>query len=189
MTVVSKSDVSAAIESLTDSLQDKAKKELEQKTDNNSKSLAIITNTSFTESNLDKKIDTEASNFTLSGTVIYESLSYQEQDIQDFVKSILAKNADPKLTQGDTTYELQDVTETKKIITGTLLAKTFLVPLIDKEKTIQAVTGKSFAEAKTMLLQIPQTSDVSITLRPNMPFLPTILPKFSNHITIRTENE
>lgn len=190
VTVVSKNDIASAIEELTNSLEDGAKQEMAQKTDNDTKILPFITDTSFSQSDLDKKVDEEASSFTIEGTVTYETLTYQESDIQQFVKNILDKDIDPDLTLDTTTYELQNTKKSKNNdITSSILAKAYLLPKLEKEKLAKNITGKSFADTKNIIEKNPQIKNVEIKLQPNIPFLPTIMPRFSENITINIQKE
>lgn len=190
VTVVSKNDIASAIEELTNTLEDGAKQEMAEKTDNENKILPFITDTSFSQSDLDKKVDEEASSFTISGTVTYETLTYQESDMQQFVKNILNKDIDPDLTLDTTTYELQDTKKSKNNdITSTILAKAYLLPKLEKEKLAKNITGKSFADIKTIIEKNPQIKNVEIKLQPNIPFLPKIMPRFSENITINIQKE
>lgn len=188
--VVSKNDIASAIEELINDLEDSAKQEMAQKIDKESKILPFITNAAFSQSNLDKKVDEEANTFTIEGTVTFESLSYQENDVQQFVKNLLDKDIDPALTLDTTAYTLQDTKKGKNNdITSTILAKAYLLPKLEKEKLAKDIAGKSFAEAKKETEKIPQISNVQIKLKPNIPFFPTIMPKFSQNITISIEKE
>lgn len=190
VTVVSKNDIASAIEELTNSLEDGAKQEMIQKTDNDSKTLPFITDTSFSQSDLDKKVDEEASSFTIEGTVTYETLTYQESDMQQFVKNILNKDIDPDLTLDTTTYELENTKKSKNNdITSTILAKAYLLPKLEKEKLAKTITGKSFADTKNIIEKNPQIKNVEIKLQPNIPFLPKIMPRFSENITINIQKE
>lgn len=189
VTVVSKNDIAAAITDITNTLEEKAKQDMIQKIDGQNKLLPIITDASFIQEDLDKKLNEEASTFTLSGTVTFESLSYKETDMQLLIKNLLSQNTDPTLTQANTTYDLQDAKQEKNTITASVNAKSFLLPKLDNEKIIQSITSKSFTEAKAILLRIPQVSDANITLVPNIPLLPSLLPRMSRNITLDTKQQ
>ncbi len=189
VTVVSKNDIDAATKDITNSLAEKAKQDMAQKIDGQSKLLPTTIDTSFAQDSIDKKLNEEASTFTLSGTVTFDGLSYKENDMQQLIKNILKQNADATLIQTNTTYAVQNVKQEKNNITAVVDAKAFLLPKLDNEKIIQTITGKSFTDAKSILLQIPQVANVHITLKPNMPFFPSLLPRISRNITLSTEQQ
>ncbi len=163
---------------------------MQQKIDQESKILPFITGTSFSQSNLDKKIDEEANTFTLVGTVTYESLSYQENDIKQFVKNLLDKDIDPNLVLDTTTYTLENTKKGKNNdITSTILAKAFLLPKLEKENLAKDIAGKSFADTKNIIEKNPQIKSVDIKLQPNIPLLPMVMPKFSQNISINIQKE
>lgn len=188
--VVSKNDITSAIEELINNLEDSAKQEMAQKIDKESKILPFISNTTFSQNNIDKKVDEEASTFTIEGTVTFESLIYQENDAQQFVKNLLDKDIDPALTLDTTTYTLQDTKKSKSNdITSIILAKAYLLPKLEKEKLAKDIAGESFINTKNKIEKIPQISNVQIKLKPNIPFLPHIMPKFFQNISISVQKE
>ena len=59
-----------------------------------------------------------------------------------------------------------------------------LLPKIEQEKIAADIKGKSFSEAQAYLSRISQVRDATITLSPNLPFLPKLLPRNATKIKV-----
>ncbi|HLD01828.1 MAG TPA: hypothetical protein VJC10_03035, partial [Patescibacteria group bacterium] len=61
---------------------------------------------------------------------------------------------------------------------------------LDQNSIISELSGKSFDEARNHLKSLSQVVDATITLSPNIPFLPQILPQRAQNIKlVITTNE
>ncbi|MBI2431057.1 MAG: baseplate J/gp47 family protein [Candidatus Levybacteria bacterium] len=190
VSVVSKKDVEDAVSELTKQLEEKAKKDLEGKIDSKTKLFPLITNAKFSQKNISNKIDEEAKSFTLAGSVTYENLSYQENDLRKLAKDLLKEKGNRLGVLDDISYQVEN--EQKKNdgeATGIIRAQTFLLPKFEKEKIGKQVEGKSFDDAQNTLKRLPQVVSARIKLSPNLPLLPKLLPKLSRNITIIVEKE
>jgi len=72
----------------------------------------------------------------------------------------------------------------EKEIEALLILEATLMPKIDEEKLIDAISGISYKDAEKLLLAIPQVKNVKISPSLDIPFMPKILPKISNNIKI-----
>lgn len=191
VTVVSQKDIDAAISELTKNLEDKAKGDLTTKIDKAKKLLPIIINTEFSQKSADKKIDEEAKNLTIVGGITYTSLSYKNDDIETLTKNLLQQQGQNNtFIQDDLTYELRDSKEKNTTeVASTLYTKAYLLPKLDVKKIQKTIAGNKFDDAKKIILKLPQVSDIEIQLNPKLPFLPALLPRLPDNITIVVEKE
>lgn len=189
--VVSKKDVSDAITELTKNLEEKAKTSMEENVDKKNKLLPLILDSEFSQKSTDKKVDEEAETITISGNVTYTGMSYKEDDVKEFSKELVKdKIKDDSFIEEDISYEAAEgKKKSNNEVTTTIHAKVFLLPKLEKEDIATKISGKSFPEAEKFLQKIPQITNVSIKLSPNLPFFPNILPRLSKNITIVTEKE
>ena len=187
VTVVSKKDREKLLSELPKSLQEKAKDEIGKKIDGGETVLPIFSHATLSKKDFDKDEGEEAKSVTLTATVAFVYYVYKNDDLGEFAKE-LVKNRygdENNIAQGGITNELTDIkeksddeVEAKIAITGGLM------PKLDTEKLKEELTGKSFTDAEELLSKQPQVSGVDITLFPPIPFLPKLLPRASDNITI-----
>lgn len=191
VTVVSKKDIDLAITDLTENLERLAKENMNKKVGDANKLLPFIVDTNFSQKSADKKVDEEAQNLTIVGSVTYIGLSYSEDEAKELAQNLLKEQLEnDSFEQSNVTYEIKNTKEkSDKEASGQIEAKAFLLPKYEKEKIAKQVAGNSFADAKRTILKLPQVSAIDIRLKPQLPFLPGILPRLSQNITITVEKE
>ena len=82
------------------------------------------------------------------------------------------------------TYDVKDMTTKDGTTKVTLSIKAALIPKLDTKTLADEIAGKSFADARDRLSSVPQFSDATFILSPNLFFLPKTLPKLSGNITL-----
>lgn len=187
VTVVAKKDRDKLLADLPKSLQEKAKDEIGKKIESNDTVLPVFSEATLSKKDFDKDENDEAKNVTLTATVAFIYYVYKNDDLTQFTKE-LVKNRygdENNITQDGITNELTDIkkkgddeVETKVAIKGGLM------PKLDTEKLKDELAGKSFTDAYDLLSKQSQVSGVDIALFPPIPFLPKLLPRVSDNITI-----
>lgn len=186
VTVVSKDDVSKVTEEIVKNLEGKAKDEIVQKVSSEKSVLPIFLSTTLTKKEFSKDVNDEASSLTLKATVLYQGISYKKEDLR-FISSELLQNSlkDMVIAQEGIAYDVKTLKQkSDKEVLATLKIKASLLPKLNNEEIAKQIKGKTFEEAETMLMKLPQAADVRISLNPGLPFLPKILPKTSNNIKL-----
>lgn len=184
--VVAKEDTDKLTEELPKKLEGKAREDLTKKIEQDKAVLPEFTNISFTKKDFDKKVGDEASNVNLKATISFEGLAYQKSVLTELSKSKLLNRPDNMTISGNNlkTEVLNLKKKNEKEVSAMLRFTASLIPKIEEQKLKEGLTGKSFAEAKTILLKLPQVSSIEISLTPAIPFLPKILPYQNKNITI-----
>ncbi len=187
VTVVSQADIDKVTTSLPKTLESKGRDTLSKKISGGETLLTVVANFKPSKKDFSDSLGNEAKTLTLTSSVTFEAISYDNTDLLSFTKSLIKDTFDKNLTVSD-----QDIQNTIKNIeqkdetslNGTLTMRAKLLPKIDTEKLAKTLAGRSFGKAKETLLSYPQVADVTISLFPPVPFLPLILPRQAGNITI-----
>lgn len=187
VTVISQKDIDKVTEELPDSLMEKAKEDLANKLSDGETTLTVVPDFKPSKKDFSGAVGEEAKTLTLSSSVTFAAITYNNKDLVSFTKTMIQKNFDPKLTVSD--QDIQNTLKnTKKTdnesVTATLIMKARLLPKIDKEGLKTQLAGKSFADATEILRKSPQVETVTVALFPPLPLLPELLPRQPNNITI-----
>ncbi len=89
ITVVSKEDIAKLKSELPKSLESKARDDLAKKIQSGETILNGFISETIDKPKFDKAVDDEAKQVKLTGSVNFEGISYQNEDIENFDKSIL----------------------------------------------------------------------------------------------------
>ena len=187
ITVVSKDDVNKLLEELPKNLEPKAKEEIEKNISAEKSLLPIFIKTTFDKKNLDKDVSEEAKTVNLTAKISYQGITYKKSDLEQFANAVLSKKYSQELTISDNTIktEVLDIKqENEKEVTATLVLKASLMPKVDIQKLTTDLSGKKFEDAQKILSKLPQVESVEINLRPNLSFLPKLLPRLGKNISI-----
>jgi hypothetical protein len=186
VTVASKTDTDKLAENLLKQLEGKAREDLQSKLSASTILLPNFITETLTEESYNVKIGDEASKLTLDGTVEYQGLTYNKDDLIEFSKSfskdipsnqtIDYKNI--KATALDIKQKNDDEIEAK------LNIKTLLLPKLDENNLTKEIKNKSFTFTEDALYKLPNVANVEIKLSPNIPFLPKKLPLMEKNIKI-----
>lgn len=184
ITIVSKDDQVKLLDALPKQLEDKAKNDIKGKVGSGKTALPTFINKTVSSKVFDKKIDDEASQFTLKGTVDFETVEYDNKEIVDLTSSIFNISKDQlKSDNLDISAKNIGVADNKDV-NADLNIKAGILPKIDKSDLSKQIAGISVDKAKNMISNIDQVQGVVITLSPNIPLLPKNLPDNPDKITI-----
>ncbi len=191
VTVVSQVDLNKLAGDLPTNLQDKAKQQLQEKLNSDESLLPDITSTSLSNKVYSAKVNDSASSVTLKATVTFHEMAYNNTDLQQLGMFLLKdKFTDNEALSGKGITA--DVSNEKVADDNTVNAnidlKAGLLPQLNKQKLLGQITGKSVTDAQTLLSGEPQVESSTITLQPNIPFIPKLLPRFPNHIHIQVQS-
>lgn len=190
VTVIAKADIDKLTEEISKSLEDQAKKHLQEKEDDSVRILPFFTDTTIKSKEFDKKIDEEAKSVAIKASVQFQTARYKKDTLESFSKDKL-KDAikDKSLAKNGLSFETSDMKKNNDKIIGKIMIKAVILPKLDTKKLSEEIKGKSVQEAQESLVGLPQIEDASITLQPNIPFLPKNLPRFTDNITIIFKDE
>lgn len=187
VTVISKNDQTKLEQELPKQLEEKARENLGKQIDKNKILLPSFTSNSLSKKTFDAKIGDEASQVTLKGTVEYQGIAYDKNDLIVFSKSLLEKDI-PSNQQIDYNNIKTSVLDIKNVsdeeVEANLSIKGLLLPRIDENKLKKELKSKSFKTAEDTLYKLDQISNVIISLSPKIPFLPKNLPGREANIKI-----
>ena len=186
VTVVSKNDSIKLEGNLIEQLENKAKEDLQKQLAQNKILLPTFISESLTKQSLDAKVGDEANQLTLTGTVEYQGISYDKNDLITFIKSLLAKNipSNQEINYNNVKTTVDIKNKNDEEINANLNIKALLLPKIDQNKLIKDIKGKSFEVSQDLITKLPQIADVNIKLSPDIPFLPKNLPAKEGNIKI-----
>lgn len=187
VTVVSKADSDKLEIELPKQLEEKAKSDLVKQIGQNKVLLPVFISTTLSKKSLNSKVGDETNQLTLTGTVEFQGISYDKNDLITFSKELLEKDV-PKDQRIDynniKTAVLNIKQENDEEIEANLNIKALLLPKISEIKLTNDLKGKSFKTAEDILYKLPQVSDIDIYFSPKLPFLPKNLPVREKNIKI-----
>lgn len=187
VTVTSKNDEAKLEGELPKQLENKAKSDLLKQIGQEKALLPVFISTSLSKKSLNVKVGDEATQVTLTGTVEFQGISYDKNDLISFSKSLLEKDvpSNQKVDYSNIKTVVLDIkNENDEEIEANLNIKALLLPKIDEAKLTKEVRGKSFKTAEDLLYKLPQVSDIDIYFSPKLPFLPKNLPVREKNIKI-----
>lgn len=185
ITVVSKDDVTSLEKSLTNSLTDKAKQDLESKTGglkiyDESKIVKI------TKKQFDKKVDEEATLVNLDMSIDFQGIAFDENNLKDYLAKLTNLKHQDNQEALPQTIDIKEI-KVKRDKDTLLLSGSYdagLVPKIDQEKLKGQIAGKNVKQARDIVKAIGDIADVQFIFSPNIPFVDSI-PRNKNKITIK----
>lgn len=186
ITVVAKKDTDKLLKDLPQELEGKAKEKLQQQAGGDTIILPEFLTVTIGKKSFNNDVGEEAKNVTLTGNVTFQSLAYKESDLTEYTKVLLQSNLRGMVFSKDRLrYEITDITKEKdNNITGKFHVTASLLPDIDQKTVASKITGYSFSSARAEIMKLPQVQDIQIKLRPNLPLLPSYLPRRADNITI-----
>lgn len=188
VTVVSKNDEAKLVIELPKQVENKARETLLKEIGNGKVLLPAFISNSLTSKSLSAKIGDEGNELTLTGTVEFQGISYNKNDLITFSKSLLEKDVKPnqEINYNNIKTAVLDIkNKNDEEVEANLNIKALLLPKIDQDKLIKTVKGKSFKDTEDLLYKLPQVADVNIVLSPKIPLLPKNLPIREKNIKIK----
>lgn len=188
-TVVSQEDLARLEKSLSDSLTEKAKADLKNKSPgkniNNEAVIVKITSKSF-----DQKVGEEATLVSLTMEVEAAALVYDEGELKkilsDFIKDDVPADQEAK-SENIELIEIKVRRQTNQLVmSGKFRAN--LIPKINEQDLRSQVAGKSVKDARAQVKKIPQVKDVIITFSPRVSLFSNI-PSNKEKIELKIEPE
>ncbi len=191
LNVVSKNDIAKLRSELPKELEKKALEEIAKESGSDTV-LPGFVKTSITAEDFDKDVDDEAKEVKLKAIVKYEGMSYNNEDLENFDKSVLKDNysEDISFAENSIKNELKntkvkdedEIQATASIIAG-------LLPQIDSTEVTNKLKDKSSKEAREILSTLPQVTNSEIKYSPNIFFLSAIFPRLPNSIKVTVKPE
>ncbi len=189
--VVAKADIAKLEEELTKNNEADAKDALKKQLSADKALVPGIVNTIVSDKQFDKKVGDETQNVTGKAKITFEALAYKKDDMNKLSESLLKNSqSNDVVSSGSPSYELTDIKRINdKQEEAILHVTSSLLPAIDSKKLAKDVSGQSFENATIILSKTPQVTKITITLSPNIPFLPKKLPNRVENIVIEKANE
>lgn len=192
ITVVSKKDMDKLKIDLVKDLEKKALDELSKKVEDDRTILPVIVSSSVDKEKFDRKVDDEAKTVKLTATIHFEGMTYGNDEIKDYEKSVLKSNHSQDISFDDKSFktEIKDpVVKNKKDIQAKLSMTAGLLPKIEQSEVINKIKDKSPSSAKEILATLPQVAKSEIKFSPNILFLPNLFPRLPNNISITVKSD
>ncbi|MCL4354498.1 baseplate J/gp47 family protein, partial [Patescibacteria group bacterium] len=191
ITIVSKDDYEKLEEKLIKDLEEKAKDSISKKVSSDKNVLPAFIDTTVEDKEFSKKVNDEASQVTLSGTVSYTGLLYTKKDLTDFTKSLIASTAkDLSLDEKNLKVNVTNAKKKNdKQIIADLKITAKLLPKINQEDLIGKIKGLPIKEAEAELRQINQIADVKISISPPLPFISGSMPTSPAQIIFKVSSD
>ncbi len=184
ITVVSQDDVDKLLSDLPKKLEDKAKSDITGKVSGDSQLLPGFFSEDVTSKSFDKNVGDQANQVTLTGTVTYQAVSYNKNDMVNLALNLFNNN-NITINQDNLNVNVKSVKgQDSSNVDANLNIQAYLLPKIDQLTLSKEISGQSFSKAQSILMQIPHVSSVSVKISPSIPLLPKILPKNPKNITI-----
>ncbi len=183
ITVVSKDDIAKLLADLPKKLEDKAKSDLTGKLSADKALLPNFVSETVDKKDFDKNAGDEASQVTLTGTVSYQGISYNKNDIVSLALNLF-NSKDITINKDNLNVNVKDMKAKDKEVDANLNIQALLLPKVDDGTLTKQIAGQSFAKAEGILSNLKQVSSVSISLSPNLPLIPKNLPRDSKNIKI-----
>ena len=187
VTVASKTDQTKLENDLLKQLETNATTDLQKQLNQSKILLPAFTSETLAKETLSTKIGYQTNQLTLTGTVDYQTLSYNKSDLIEISKSLLSQDIPSNQTIDYNNIKTSVVNikdKNDEEINATFNIKALLLPKISESEIIKSLKGKSFKDAQDLLYKLPQVANVSVKLSPNIPFLPKNLPAIEKNIKI-----
>jgi uncharacterized protein (UPF0333 family) len=187
VTVVSADDVQKLLTGLPKQLEGKAKTDIGPKVTGDNVLLNNFVSEDVDQSSqsFDHKAGDQASSVTLKGTVNFQALTYNSNDMLKLAQSLFG-SSDTQVSQSNLSVTANNIGLNKdNSVSADLQISAGLVPKLDSAATAKQIAGLSITKARNLLMNISQVQNVGIALNPNLPFLSQNLPGNPNDITIQ----
>lgn len=187
VTVVSNDDVQKLLTGLPKQLEAKAKTDIGPKVTGDNVLLKnfVSENVDQSSDSFDHKAGDQANSVTLKGTVDFQALTYNSNDMLKLAQSLFG-SSDTQVSQNNLSVTANNIGLNKdNSVSADLQISAGLVPKLDSATTAKQIAGVSITKARNLLMNISQVQNVGITLNPSLPFLSQNLPGNPNDITIQ----
>lgn len=176
LTIVSQKDLDKLTEDLQTQLEKDAKEELTKKAGGNTVILPDFSSIEFESKSFSKEVDDESKDVSLTGTITFQAISYDKNELAKFAKEKLDVPDGMVIDEEKLSVEASEIETDDGTTTAEVKITAILVPEIDTKKVAQDVAGSSVSSATSNLQKIPGVEKVNIELNLNPPFFPARLP-------------
>lgn len=186
ITVVSQKDIDGLLIDLKKNLSQKANNELSQTSTNNSSLIPIFIKEEIINKKLTNQVNDQVKTVGIDSAIKYTAENVDKKTLQDFTLNTL-KNKLPDISNLFSSNIQTDITDPKldkDTLTSNLHMKAIINPKININDISSKIAGKSYTQALLILKNINQVSQIDIALKPQIPFLPKILPQLPQNINI-----
>jgi len=187
VTVVSSNDIAKLRSQLPGSVQSSAKQKLASEISSDETLLPLISSPTLENQKFDHQVGDQASQVSLTASVVYAGIAYANSDLDDYAKSIVKQKypQDPTVANKSVKETVNDASQrTSQAATATVAIQAGLLPNIDKQDVISNIQKKSLGDAKNSLTALPQVQSVDISFSPPIPLLPLLFPTLPHHISV-----
>jgi hypothetical protein len=192
VTVVSANDLAKLRANLPKSVQGSAQQKLLQQADSGNTVLPLVSDPTLENQVFDKNIGDEATQVSLTASVVYSGLEYSNSDLDDFAKSIMKDKfpQDPNIANNSVKETINDAQErTSAADTATVSIQAGLLPNINNSDVISTIQHKSLGDAKKALGNLPQVESADIMFSPPIPLLPLLFPSLPHTISVTVKSQ
>jgi hypothetical protein len=187
VTVVSKDDITKLENNLTDQLTTKARQELKDKNPTSQLTDDAIT-VKVNKKQFDKNLDDEATSFKLDMEIEATALVYDPNILKELLAKEAQEDSQDKLIATSDNIDILDLTAKRGKDSLKLSGKyrANLIPNINVDELKNKIAGKSIKDARAIIKENPDISDIDIKFNPNL-ILFSSIPKNPSKINIKVE--
>jgi len=186
-TVVSANDIAKLRSQLPGSVQDAAKQKLASVISSDETLLPVISSPTLENQNFNHQVGDQASQVSLTASVVYTGMAYANGDLDDYAKSIVKQKypQDPNVANKSVQETVSNASQkTANSANATVAIQAGLLPNIDTQDVVSNIKSKSLGDAKNALTALPQVQSADISFSPSLPFLPLLFPTLPHHISV-----
>ena len=187
--IVAQKDLDKLTKDLQKQLEKQAQTEINSKANSQVSILPDFVTTTFDRKSFSRKVDEEATEVSLTGTIKFEAVSYTNSDLVEFAKIKLSENIPDNMIidPQKVTAQASNLTQKDGEASAKVTISAAVLPKIDPNEIAKQITGKSIKVAIKDLQNIPEVEKVNIRVFYNLPLLPQRLPFSSKKIKVEID--
>ncbi len=189
-TVVSSEDLDELLAEAIEKLEKEAISKAREKVSAGEAVLSSALSSEVVERKYTKKENEEADSVGISAKIKYSVGKYLKSDLDSVMESLSNAEipATYKLRKEDSKVEITNVKIDKdQKATASVKVNAVYAPQIENEKLAESLRGKTPSAAENQIKRIRGVTDVVITFRNRVPFMPLVLPRQGRNILIGEE--
>lgn len=187
VTIVTADDQKKLLAFASSNLRKKAKEKLTEQITDDLKILEEGLAETNVSASYSKKVNDQASDFSLNLSMTYKGTAYSDADLKTMVSKLVQTNVPEgymlNLQDAETQADVAKVEPDGKVV---FLAKfrAKLIPKLDNEKIKNDLAGKTPEQAASILKQIENVISSKIKITPSMPLFLNRIPFLKNNISV-----
>jgi len=188
--VVSEDDINSLLKDAQQELKDKALQKLESDKKPGEK-IFIEEDLEISSEEYSAEEGEEVNNITLKAEAELTAFIYQEQDLEEVAKKLIAEEEAGSFIEDPEKFEfsVQDSKMEEDVLKVNLSVKSYLLPKIDFTEVKDKLAGHYPHTIQDYLKSLPNFIRADIKIRPNLPAKLKTLPRLPKNIIIETEIE